>query len=69
MKQQERERYLAVLKEMLSVTVGSYPTVTLRNYLAQLERKYGDAFDPNRALDDLIANAKLLKREFDKVAW
>lgn len=62
----DREKYLAATRGMLAGSGGSYPAVTLVNYLFRLSMKFGDAFDPLRALDELIEAAQLLRKEIDE---
>ncbi len=45
----------------------SYAAVTIRNYLVPLEIQFGDSFDPDRAIGDLIKAAEILKQEIKRL--
>lgn len=62
----KHSEYLKCLTEMISLAPG-YRTITLRNYLAPLEKRFGDKLDPVQALNELKEAIDILISELEKV--
>lgn len=60
---QQQQKYDRCINEMLCIAGFSYTVIVIRNYLAALEKHFGDKFYPIRALDDLIHTASILRNE------
>ena len=65
MKRIFEQQYLRALTNMMSLAPG-HRSNTIRNYLAPLEKMFGNDFDPIVALDQLIEASQTLKEELQK---
>ncbi len=54
------------VQEMMAGAGGSYAVRAVAKYVAELKEAYGDKFDDDRALDDLIKVAEMCRREITK---
>jgi hypothetical protein len=55
--------YLQCLSDMMTFTSASQTAVCIREYLAEMEIRFGPKFDPIKALEGLASNVETLKKE------